>query len=69
MISDKLKVVFESGFNRIKKGVNSAIFSMLMLRIAIEKASMSNNKRKMMKKPMIRKRAYIKNLYNQHKNK
>lgn len=49
MISDKLKVVFESGFNRIKKGVNSAIFSMLMLRIAIEKASMSNNKRKMMK--------------------
>ena len=69
MISDKLKVVFESGFNRIKKGVNSAIFSMLMLRIAIEKASMSNNKRKMMKKPMIRKRAYIKNLYNPHNNK
>lgn len=31
MISDKLKIVFESSCNRLKKGVNSAIFNLLML--------------------------------------
>lgn len=66
---NKLIVAVEESCNKFKNGVNKIAFSLLMYRIAINKASMINNKRRIKGKPLIRKRAYIKAWKNRYRNK